>query len=157
MLTLRIIKENIHSYIQLSILPGIKADWFDGSHHHHHTESHGDKEHDHMLGAIFQCQLLIFFFLLFHHLQCVTLGSSIRQWLRVAPPPPFIAVLMPFSTVILKAKETLFQYVRLSAETSYSISKIGNVTVRPEINNRFTITWVLKTWGKKTNLKEVCS
>lgn len=94
-----------HSYIQLPILPGIKADWFDGSHHHHHTESHRDKEHDHMFGAIFQCQLLIFFFILFHHLQCVTLGSSIRHWLRVAPPPPFIAVLMPFSIVILKAKK----------------------------------------------------
>lgn len=66
-----------YSYVQLPILPGIKADWFDGGHDHHHTESHGDKEHDHMFGAIFQRQLLIFLFLLFHHLLWVTGGSAI--------------------------------------------------------------------------------
>lgn len=145
-----------HSYIQLSILSGVKADWFDGGHHHHHTESHGDKEHDHVFGAIFQSQFLIFFIILFHCLQCVTLGSSIRHRLRIAAPPPFAAVLMPFSTVILKV-QVKFSLNQTLRRIKVFYIKTRSVTAGPEINNRFTITWILKTWCKKEPIYKKCT
>lgn len=50
----------LHTYSQLlSVLLRVETDRFDRRHNHHHTQRDGNKQHDHMLGSIFESQLLI--------------------------------------------------------------------------------------------------
>ncbi len=43
----------------LAVLLRVETDRFDGGHNHHHTQRDGNKQHDHMLGSVFESQLLI--------------------------------------------------------------------------------------------------
>lgn len=60
------VKSHEHSQ-SLPVVLGVKTDRFYSCHDNHHAEGHGNKQHDDMLGSVFQGQLLILVVLGFDH------------------------------------------------------------------------------------------
>ena len=88
-------------YIQLSILARIKADRLDGCNNDHHAKCDRYKQHNHMFCPVFQCQLLIFFFVLFHHLLDVVLWLPIGLRLRIVISPALTIIMATSFTVVI--------------------------------------------------------